>query len=106
VSKDGLAVTLDVLIPSQARSRFDQQGPQRRLMDVKRLTPQVVTIQLNKVEGVQKDLAIVAPISNSVKHWEPVVVAGNRLAVDDARPVRRLASCGASTGCPRIDRGD
>jgi hypothetical protein len=48
--------------------------------------PQVVAVQLDKIEGVQKDLAIVAPIPNPVEHREPVVVAGNRLAVDDARP--------------------
>ena len=40
--------------------------------------------QLDQVEGVQGDLAIMPAIANPVEHREAVVVAGNRLAVDDA----------------------
>jgi hypothetical protein len=50
--KDGFAVTLDVLIPSQARSGLDQQGPQRGFAHLKRLAAQIVPIQLDQVEGV------------------------------------------------------
>jgi len=50
------------------------------------LTPQVVAVQLDQVEGVQEHFAIVAPIANPIEHREAVLVAGNRLAVDDARP--------------------
>jgi hypothetical protein len=53
--------------------------------------PQVVAVQLDQVEGVQKDLAIVVPIPNAVEHREAVVVAGNCLGVDDARAAAQVS---------------
>ena len=49
-------------------------------------SPQVGAVQFDQVEGVQEHLAVMALIPNTVKHREAVVVAGNRLAVDDAGP--------------------
>jgi hypothetical protein len=57
--------------------------PQRGLADIKRLTPEVVTDQLDKVEGVQEHVAIMAPISNPVERCHPVLVTGDGLPVDD-----------------------
>src|SRR5262245_65011342 len=75
-----------MLVPSQAGSCLDQQGPYRGLAHIERLTSQVVAAQLDQVEDVQEDLAIVASIANPIKHRETVIVAGDCLAVDDARP--------------------
>jgi hypothetical protein len=46
--------------------------------------PQVVAAQLDKVEGVQEHVAIMAPIPNPVERRHAVLVTGDGLAVDDA----------------------
>src|SRR5262245_16682645 len=64
VAEDSLAVALNVLVPSQARPYLDQQGSQRGLAHIERLTSEIVAVQLDQVEGVQEHFAIVAPIAN------------------------------------------
>jgi hypothetical protein len=55
-----LAVLLvKVLIQPQARTGLGQDGDERGLAHLKRLTAQVVTTQLDKVEGVQEDAGVV-----------------------------------------------
>jgi hypothetical protein len=86
VAEDGLAVALDVLVPSQARPHLDQQGSQRGLADIERLSPEIVAVQFDQVESVQEHPAIVTPIPNAVEHREAVIVAAHRLAIEDTRP--------------------
>jgi hypothetical protein len=44
---------------------------------------EIVTIQLDKIEGVQERLAIVAPIADAVEACDAIIVTDDRLAVDD-----------------------
>jgi hypothetical protein len=85
-----VAVALNVLVPSQAGSRLDQQGPQCRLADIERLTPEVITAELDQVEGVEEDASIMLPIADALEARPSVIIAAHCLTVDDARWVRSL----------------
>src|SRR5262249_2573565 len=49
-----------------------------------RSTPQVVTIQLDQVEGVEEYALVRAVVTDELERGNAVVVAGNSFAVDDA----------------------
>jgi hypothetical protein len=42
-------------------------GQQRGLADIKRLTPQVITTQLDQIEGVEEDAGVVPPVADAVE---------------------------------------
>jgi hypothetical protein len=54
------------------------------LADLKRITPQVVAIQLDQVEGVQKHAAVSAVVPDEVERGNAIVVAGDSFTIDDA----------------------
>jgi hypothetical protein len=49
-----------------------------------RITPHVLTIELNQIEGVEEHAPIVPSIADVVEARDPVLAARHRLAVDDA----------------------
>ena len=85
VGEDGRAVALDMLVEAQAKASFGQRTSKRGLADLKRIAPQVVAVQLDQVEGVQERAVIVAAVANEIERGNAVVVASNRLPIDDAR---------------------
>ena len=52
------------------------------------MTLEVATIQREQIEGVQEHVGIIAAVSELLKHRQPGVVAGDRLAV----PIKGLAA--------------
>src|SRR5215469_10008969 len=56
----------------------------RGLADFKRVAPQVVAVQLDQVEGVEEGVTVMASVANTVERRHAVVVASNRLPIDDA----------------------
>jgi hypothetical protein len=52
--------------------------------DLKRITPQVVVVQLDKVEGVEEYALVSALVPDEIERGNAVLIAGDRLAVDDA----------------------
>jgi hypothetical protein len=89
VAKHGLAVAFHVLIEPNARCGLDQRHFQLGFAPHQRISPQVVAIQFNKVEGVEKDAFIVAAIANDIERSYAVVIASNRLTIDGVRERRR-----------------
>ena len=57
---------------------------ERGLANLERIAPQVVAVQLNEIEGVEKGTVVVAVVANEIERGNAVVIAGNSLAVDDA----------------------
>jgi len=57
---------------------------ERCLAHLQRLTPQVVTVQLDQIEGVQKDAGVVPPVADVVEARHAIAVAGDGLTIDDA----------------------
>src|SRR5262245_64360635 len=54
------------------------------LADLKRITPQVVAVQLDEVEGVEEYALVSALVPDEIERGHAVVIAGNGLAIDDA----------------------
>src|SRR5262249_26773297 len=77
VGEDGRAVALQMLVEAQARASFGQHTSKRGLADLKRITPQVVAVQLDEVEGVQKHAIVSALVTDEIERGNAVVIAGD-----------------------------
>jgi hypothetical protein len=60
---------------------------------LQRISPQVVAIQFKKVEGIEEDAFIVAAIANDIERSYAVVIASNRLTIDDAGTRAQAKQC-------------
>src|SRR5215510_14645137 len=54
------------------------------LANLKRIAPQVVAVQLDEVEGVEEYAVVSALVPDEIERGHAVVIAGNRVAIDDA----------------------
>jgi hypothetical protein len=88
--EDIRAVRFQVLIHSQAWRRSREHAGQRALPHVQRVTPQVVAVEFDQVEGVEENAIIVVPVTDAVEARDAVLAAGDRFAVDDAGPGAQL----------------
>ena len=52
MGEDGWAVALDMLVEPDAGLGLGHDRCERGLADLKRITPQVVAVQLDQVEGI------------------------------------------------------
>jgi hypothetical protein len=62
MGEDGGAIALDMLVEPDAGAGFGYDACECRLADLKRIAPQVVAIQLDQVESVQKDAVVSAVV--------------------------------------------
>src|SRR5215831_18423881 len=85
VGEDGRAVAFHVLVEAQAKASFGQHTPKRGLAHFQRITPQVVAVQLNEVEGVEEYVLVSAVVTDEIERGNAVVIAGDSFAVDNAR---------------------
>ena len=53
MGEDGRAIALDMLIEPDAGAGLGHDRCERGLTDLKRITPQVIAVQLDQVEGVE-----------------------------------------------------
>src|SRR5262249_49378272 len=60
---------------------------------IERLTPQVVTVQLDQIEGVEEHAGVVPPIADAVEARHAIALAGDCLAVDDAGVRAQTGEC-------------
>jgi hypothetical protein len=77
MGEDGLTVALDMLVEAQAKASFGQHTSQRGLAHFQGITPHVVTIQLNQVEGVEEDALVSALVTDEIERGNAVVVASD-----------------------------
>jgi hypothetical protein len=56
----------------------------RGLADLKRIAPQVVAVQFDQVESIEEDAVVSAVVTDEIERGNAVVIAGDRLAIDDA----------------------
>jgi hypothetical protein len=73
-----------MLVESDARAGLGHDRCERGFADLKRITPQVVPVQLNQVEGVDEGVTVMASVADAVERGNAVVVAGDDFPVDDA----------------------
>src|SRR5262249_34296218 len=93
VGENGRPVALDMLVEAEAKASFGQHTSKRGLTDLKRITPQVVAVQLDEVEGVEEDAVVSALVTDEIERGDTVVIAGDSFTVDDA---------GARAQCQRV----
>jgi hypothetical protein len=72
-----------MLVEAQAKASFGQHTSKRGLAHFQRITPQVVPVQLNQVEGVEEGTVVVTVVANEIERCHAVVVASNRLPIDE-----------------------
>jgi hypothetical protein len=84
VPKHDFAVALHVLVEPDARAGLRQDHFKPGLAAFQRITPEIVAVPLDQVEGVQENAFVVASVANAIEGGDAVVITGNRLPVDDA----------------------
>ena len=94
VGEDGRAVALDMLVEPDAGTGLGHDRRERGLADFERIAPQVVAVQLDEVEGVEKDAPISALVTDEIERGDTVVIAGDSFTVDDAGAPACLRSAG------------
>jgi hypothetical protein len=86
MGENGGSVRFDVLVKPEAGSSLGQDGSERSLAHLKWVAAQIVTVQLDQVEGIEEHARVVVPVSDTVERCDPVLAACDRFAVDDAGP--------------------
>src|SRR5262249_31935895 len=84
MGEDGRAITFNMLVEAQAKASFGQHTSKRGLAHFQRITPQVVPVQFNEVEGVEEYALVSAVVADEIERRHALVVASNRLPIDDA----------------------
>src|SRR5262249_35819086 len=95
MGEDGRAVALDMLVEPDAGAGLGHDRCERGLADPKRIAPQVVAVQLDEVEGVEKDAPVSALVTDEIERGHAAVIAGDSLAIDD--------SAARAQACQRLD---
>ena len=86
MGENGRAVAFDMLTEPDAGAGLGHDRCKRGLADLKRITPQIVAIEFDQVEGVQERAVNMAAVANEIELGNAVVIAGDSFAVDDAGP--------------------
>jgi hypothetical protein len=73
------AVAFQMLVEAQAKASFGQHTSKRGLAHFQGITPHVVTVQLDQVEGIEEGPVVMAVVANEIERRDAVVVASNRL---------------------------
>ena len=76
--------SFQMLVEANAGSSLGQRRRERGLAHLQRVAAQVVAVQLDQVEGVEEHGAVVAAVADAIELGDAALVAGDRLAVDDA----------------------
>ena len=93
MGEDRRAVATDMLVEAQAKASFGQHTSKRNLAHFQGITPQVVPVQLNQVEGVKEYALVSALVTDEIERGNAFVIAGDSFAVD----VAGAASAGVPT---------
>jgi hypothetical protein len=74
-----------VFIEANTRPRLGQYHFQRGFAALKRIGSQIVAIQFNQIEGVEKYAFIVAAMANEIEQSHALLIASDSFAIDNAR---------------------
>jgi hypothetical protein len=76
--------SMNTLLSTKPDRLVAQQLRQLGLAILDRLAPQIAAVEFEQVEGAEGDAAIMPVSAKKLEVGEPVAVAGDRLAVDQA----------------------
>jgi len=68
----------------QPYPRLGEQSHQQHLAALDRFAPQVLPIEFKQIEGAQHNVLVIAALAQLVEHRHALVIATDRLAVDQA----------------------
>src|SRR6516162_3532847 len=85
MGEEGRSVALDMLVELDAGAGLGHDRCKRGLADLKRITPQIVAVQFDQVEGVEEYALVSTLVANEIERGNTVVIAGDSFAIDDAR---------------------
>jgi len=77
MGEDGRAIAFRVFVEPDAGAGLGHDRGGRGLADLKRITPQVVAVQFDEVEGVEERAVIMAAVANEIERGNAVVIAGD-----------------------------
>ena len=83
---EGAVLLVEVLVVSQAGSRARQQALKPGLAHPEWISPKIVAVKLDQVEGIEENLIIVPPVSDPVERSHAILSAGDPFPVDNAGP--------------------
>jgi hypothetical protein len=49
-----------------------------RLAALQRIRSEIIAVQFDEIEGVQKDALVVVAVTNAIEQSNPIVITGNR----------------------------
>jgi hypothetical protein len=75
------------------RAGFGQHTSKRGLAHFQRITTHVVADQLDQVESVEEGTVVMAVVANEIERRHAVVVASDRLPIDDAGARAQAGQC-------------
>ena len=84
MGEDGRTVALNVLVEPDTGTGLGQDRCERGLADLERVTPEVVAVQFDEVEGVQEGVLVMLAVADMLERCEPVVIAHDGFPIDDA----------------------
>ena len=87
--EDDDAVTGEVLVQDDAVVRASQEPGEPMFALLDRHPTQILSIDLKQVEGAQDCVGMIAVAPDQIEHSETIIVAGDRFAIDQARPSRQ-----------------
>src|SRR5262249_26893116 len=93
MDEDGRAVALDMLVEPDAGPSLGHDRCERGLADLKRITPQIVAVQFDQVEGVEKYALVSALVTDQIERRNAVVIAGDSFVVDNAGARAQASQC-------------
>src|SRR5262245_41518635 len=85
MGEDGWAIAFHVLVEPNAGAGLGHDGCESGLADLKRIAPQVVAVQFDKVEGIEEYALVSALVTDEIERGDADVIAGDSFAIDDAR---------------------
>jgi hypothetical protein len=83
MGEDGRAVAFDMLVEPDTGAGLGQDRCKRGLVDLERVTAQVVAVQFDEAEGLQEHVPVMLAVADTLERCEPV---GDSFPIDDARP--------------------
>src|SRR5580700_6401252 len=83
------AVAVEMLVQDQAVVWASQEASEPMLAVLYRRPSQILAVDLEQVEGAQDSAGMVARAPDQLEHGKALVVAGDGLAIDQARPTRK-----------------
>jgi hypothetical protein len=73
-----------MLVEPDTGTGLGQDRCERGLADLERVTPEVVAVQLDQVEGVQEHVPVMLAVADTFERCEPVFIARDGFPIDDA----------------------